>query len=335
MAALARPTPVPARAAAPPRAWWHYVETGRGHEVLAEWRAADQTLRVRESAPGAPDGVHEERARLAEPWEVRVALWTLESRLAMLGAYWRESSNVPGWRRIAMPAGASAPDARPNDVLRHARVGAIHHYHDAHGSGDTLVATMEAKEASRFVLVRAALDVAALELRRVDVVHPRLPASVAASLLLRDQLALAQSGLPKLVSRDDYRRAFGPGGDERVARLVDEMAERVRPGGPERIVVAGRDEQVFAEFLVRLSDPRLLALHRRFLEPAEERELVADGPIAIRRAVAAKRDEVDHRERHLLTILEASLLAHAKMQGGEVRGSDPEVRALTRLAFYL
>jgi hypothetical protein len=303
--------------------------------VIVEWREPEGLLRVREACPAAPDAIYEEGIHAAAQWEARVALWTLEARLASLGAYWRESSTARGWRALAMPLGAAAPDARPNDVLRLADAALLHHYHDARGAGDTVLAALPAQEDARFMVVRAAIDIVALDVSRVDVLHARLPAPIMRSLVARDQLALAQCGLPKLVSRDDYRRAFGDGGDKRVARLVGDLVEQVRPGHRTRPVVRAPDDDVYAEFLVRLSDPRLLALHHRFLDPSEEEWLMREGPITIRRAVSQKRAEVEHSQRHLLTILEASLLARERMQTGELHPSDPEVRALTRLAFYL
>lgn len=334
MSALAQPPPSAGAPARPRRVWWHYLDAGRTHEVLIEWREPEGLLHVRESSACAPDAVLEESVRAQAPWEVRVGVWTLEARLAALGSYSREASGALGWRVLAMPLGATVPDARPNDVLRHKDASMLHHYHDARGAGGTLLAALRTCE-ERFVLVRAAVDGVAVEVGRIELVHARLPAPLARSAIARDQLALEQSGLQKLVSRDDYRRAYGGGGDKRAVCLADELVARVRAGHLERPATTARDEDVFAEFLVRLSDPRLLALHHRFLDVAEEARLLREGPIAIRRAIAQKRAGAEHGQRHLLTILEASLLARERLQAGRLLASDPEVRALTRLAFYL
>lgn len=304
------------------------------HEVLVELR--EGLLHVRESSAVAPDAVYEETSRVVHAWETRVALWTLEARLAHLGAYWRERSTARGWSPVRVPAGAPSPDARPNDVLEHGRASVLHHYHDPRGAGDTLLAALKAGEPSRFMVVRAGIDVAALDVSKIDIVHPRLPAPLMRSVMVRDQMALAQAGLPKLVSRDDYRRAFGEGSDARAKRLVGEVVERAALGRTERFAARTQeDDEVYEEFLVRISDPRLLALHHRFLSADEEDELLAAGSVAIRKAIAAKRPTVDHTQRHLLTILEASLLAREKLKSGKLLRSDPEVRALTRLAYYL
>jgi hypothetical protein len=84
-----------------------------------------------------------------------------------------------------------------------------------------------------------------------------------------------------------------------------------------------------------LDDPRLLALHSRYLTGDTERTILAGGPPAIKRHIAARRVETPHHDQHLLTLLEASLLARERMGSGRLTRWDPEVRALTRLAYYL
>ena len=326
--------PRDASAPRPQAAWWRYVERGRSHEVRVDWCERASRLRVVEFAPAAPDAriVQESQAR---PWEARVALWVLEARLAHLGEYWRQRSDAKGWSPVLRPAGAPSADARENEVVRPAGAAFVHHYHDERAGVGDLLAALRAEQASRFLVVRAALDVTNLDAGRVHVLHRDLPAPLARSAIASEQLALTQVGLGKLVTRDDYRRAFGDGGDRRAARLVDEVVRRVRTGhmGGAALIPEAADE--YGEFLAALQDPRLLALHRRFLRGDEEDEILSRGAVEIRKAVRAKRGEVDHREQHLLTILEASLLAREKMRSGSLERSGPEVRALARLAYYL
>jgi hypothetical protein len=322
------------RPAAPRFAWWRFLERARTHEVLVEWREAEGVLRLRETCPGAPDSRLDEALRIAKPWEARVALWQIECRLNALGSYWQQKSTDAAWHRLLAPPGASMPDARRNMVIDVPHAPLVHHYHDERGGGDNLIAALRG-QASRFLVLRAQLDVPSLEIGRIDVLHANLAQPMTRSLVMREQMVLAQAGQAKLVSRDDYVRSFGHGGEVRAARLIDEVVGRVRDQKFERPAARLEDRDIYAEFLLTVNDPRLHALHHRFLAPGEEAALLAAGPVAIRKAVATKRAAADHNARHLLTILEASLLARERMLVGKLVRSDPEVRALTRLAYYL
>lgn len=319
----------------PPRlAWWRYLEGGRTHEVLAQWNETEGTFALRETAPGAPDARFDESHKVAQPWEARVALWQLECRLAALGSYWQQKSTQATWRLLGAPVGAPAPDRRHNLVIEAVGAALIHHYHDARGGGDQLLSAVRVTPA-RYGVLRAQIDVPSLAIGRIDVLHPRAPHAMAQSLVVREQFILAQAGMGKLVTRDDYVRAFGHGGEARATRIVQEVIERVREQRFERPAPRLEDSDAYAEFLLTVNDPRLLALHKRFLEPGEETTLLAAGPVVIRRAVAQKRATAGHNAQHLLTILEASLLARERMRTGTLVRTDPEVRALTRLAYYL
>lgn len=325
------PSALGPRPPAPARATWRYVERGRTHELRAEYSTREGALLVTELA-GAER--LEERLAVPQPWEARVALWLLEARLAQLGEYWRARPGAPGWTRVMRPIGAPVPDARENEVIRPEGAPLFHHYHDERG-GDRLLAALRDAAAPRYTVVRAMLDVEDLHIGRIDIVRSGLPDALSRSVVLREQIALTQSGLGKLVTRDEYERAFGQGGEKRAARLVEEVVSRVRDGELDRPYPPVEATDVYAEFLVRIHDPRLLALHRRFLYAGEEDDLLEGGPVVIRKTIQHKRTQVDHREQHLLTILEASLLAREKMQSGKLARGDPEVRALTRLAYYL
>lgn len=339
----AQSSPIPTRASAPSgsaslspqEGWWRYVERGRHHEVIARWRVAEGEIVVRESSPLVPGLAVEQAQRITQPWEARLALWLLESRLSQLGEYWRERSIARGWLRIGRPVNAPVIDLRANQIVDASLIPVAHHYFDEHGGGDTLIAALKAAQPERFVVIRAEMDVPSLDLGRIDVVHPMLPGPLVRSVVAREQIGLAQAGLPKLVTREDYHRAFGAGGDKRAARLVGAVVDRMRDGQLERPRTVAAVEDVYQEFLGWLSDPRLLALHHRFLVGTEEDEVLAGGPPMIRKLIAAKRAGADHHEQHLLTILEASLLARERLQSGKLDRRDPEVRALTRLAYYL
>lgn len=339
MAVLGLIAPALAPSAAAPAqqqrtAWWRYLERGRTHEVLAEWRQPEGVMRLRETSPGAPDARVEEDFRILAPWEARVALWQVECRLHALGSYWQQRSNDVSWRRLVAPVGAPVPDTRRNMVIDPSHAPLVHHYHDEKGGGDKLVAALRG-HASRFLVLRAQLDVPSLQIGRIDVLHPNLPDPMTRSLVMRERIFMEQTGRRQLVNRDDYVGAFGHGGEHRAARLIDEVVGRVRTGELERPAERLEDSDVYAEFLVTVNDPRLRALHLRFLVGGEEDALLSAGPLAIRKAIMEKRAATGHAAQHLLTILEASLLARERMRNGQLVRSAPEVRALTRLAYYL
>lgn len=330
VAALGLPAP-PSRET-PTAHWWRYVDEARTHDVLAQWLDIEGYLLVRETARAAPEP-YEERITTRQPWEARVALWALECRLAALGPYWRLRSIDRGWSRIGRPIGLAAPDARPAEIFPHERL-LVHHYHDEQGRADQLVAALRrAGDAERYQIVRAELDATSLELGRMRLLSANVAAPVMRSLVTREQMAMAETGMAKLVTRDDYRRAFGHA--ERASMLGHEIETRVVANQWERPARARSDDEEFQLFLSTLNDKRLLALHARFLGAREEELALAGGPPAIRKLVHDKRALAEHGEQHLLTILEASLLARERMRSGRLSKWDPEVRALTRLAFYL
>lgn len=333
VAALALPSAVVAPAAVQP-AWWRYVERGRTHEVLAQWREREGRFELRETSPLAPDARIDERFTIRRPWEARVALWQLECRLASLGAYWQQRATDASWRRLGAPPGAPTPDRRRNLVIEPLGAAIVHHYHDAHGGGDQLLSAVKVAPA-RYGVLRAQIDVPSLNIGRIDILHSRVPDTLAQSLILREQLVLTQAGMGKLVTRDDYGRSFGHAGESRAARIVQEVIERVRDGRLERPERRMNETEEYAEFLLTLNDPRLRALHQRFLTTLDESELLTAGPVAIRKAVSAKRATCDHNHQHLLTLLEASLLAREKLRNGTLSKGDAEVRALAHLAYYL
>lgn len=67
-------------------------------------------------------------------------------------------------------------------------------------------------------------------------------------------------------------------------------------------------EQLPSDILTAMNEPKLVALHARFLPPGEDARLIEEGDLAILRAMRRKREEVDPKERHLVSLLEASLL---------------------------
>lgn len=322
----------PAPTRAPAATWARYVDAARSHEVVATWDPTRGVHVVREQALREPGPPLVDATPAARAWEAQVARYALESRLALLGTYWRQRAGEPGWTRVGAPAGAMRPDLRAAEVFPAER-GVLMHHHDATGRLDLLVAAL--REGDRFNVVRADVDVPALEVGRIAFLAEGVSAPLMRSLLAREELALAPARMPKLVTREDYATAFGEDAAERALRLLDELVHRAanrQLERPARVVEGG---EPMAEFLAALRDPRLLALHARHLEPGEDAALVEGGHVAIHRHVQRLRSKTGHAEQHLLTILEASLVARAAMRSRRLVASDPEVRALTRLAYYL
>ncbi|HVM46167.1 MAG TPA: hypothetical protein VM582_09550 [Candidatus Thermoplasmatota archaeon] len=313
---------------------WRYVDRARAHEVHVVWDPTGRRVRIVELAPGAPAARFEDEQRVEQAWELEVALWLLEARLSQIGEYWRAQSGREGWWKVQQPAGLPPPETRRNEVLKVDGAQLLHHFHDPRAKRDRVLVGLRV-DAAGFRLLRAHVDIPALEVERVDVLHERLPLPLARSLLLREQSSMRQAELRELFTREDYTAAFGAGGDKRAARVVDEAVARALGRASAAPAPAQAQQQVVEQFLGLLDDPRLGALHRRFLRLDEEEDLLATGPIDIRRAMRQKRAGVAHDEQHLLTILEASLLARHRVRSGAVQHTDPEVVALTRLAYYL
>lgn len=331
----------PAVRAAAPSARWRYVDEPRTHEVVLDWAEGDPPcLVVREQAPGEADPAARlvERTPLREPWAARLRHWELECQLALMGRYWRNRVGETGWSLVAPPAGAPVLDLRASEPLARADGSVVHHLHHRAGERDRILAALRlpAEPKERYQVVTAEVDVAAAEASGVVVLHARLPPGPSRSRLARGVMDFAARGFRPLVSGADYEGAHGPSGARETATLWDEVVLRIRSG---RAGVEGRESgaeaATLAEFLHVLHDPRLVALHRRFLTQPDEDALVASNGPAIRRAVGQLRASVSHAQQHLVTILEASLLARERIRHKRFRCSDPEVAALRRLAFYL
>lgn len=321
---------------------WQYLDEARTHAVAAVWhrrrpdgsgdpsRAAallDDRVVVREWAQGSSsEQVFPARA----PWEAQLALWTLEARLALLGAYWRRTGGAGGWVKIAPPRGAPIPDLRPAQITD--RI-VLHHYHDPTGRLDELIAAVP--HHGRYQVVRAELELPGLAVGRVRLIHDALVAPLMRSALVHEQVVRIKDHRPKLVTAGDYDRALGWNGARRAAEALEAVEGRVVDRQWERPPPAPPEDDVFAIFLGMLDDPRLLALHTRYLAQGDEDPLLVGGAPAIHRHMATLRAQVPHQEQHLLTLLEASLLARERLRSGQLTRFDPEVRALTRLAYYL
>lgn len=92
----------------------------------------------------------------------------------------------------------------------------------------------------------------------------------------------------------------------RTFAVEDEMGPNNAPVEAKKPTI--QMEDLGDDVLKAMNQPRLLALHQRFLPPGEDKRLIEEGELAILRAMRAKREEVPPHERHLVSLLEASLL---------------------------
>lgn len=300
---------------------WLFVDEKRSHEVFAGLRG--DVFVVKESAFGntIADEILSYEIPLAEAWEGAMRLLELENRLALVGNYWKHDALAPGWSQLRPRAFASI-DLRP--ILHQARVH-FHHY-QKRGAPHVTLAILP-RPGPRYLLARAEYEYPLVEEGSLELVHARLTPGPALSLLAREQLDLLARGYEKvLVANPTMHEAH------------DALLRRLSEGrlGAARERSASPVDEFYTDYLANLNDPRLIALHARFLSPEEENHAIAAGPLAIKRLIQAKR--VEHKENEtgmLLTMLEASLLARDGLNAYKPH-VDPEVAALVRrFSYYL
>ncbi|HVM45905.1 MAG TPA: hypothetical protein VM582_08225 [Candidatus Thermoplasmatota archaeon] len=173
---------------------------------------------------------------------------------------------------------------------------------------------------------------------------PPPPSTVAGGPALSPaSTVVSPSGGPKLPARvlavgDTPRRLDAPSGWKLPERLMSDdnpyEIEYSEPESREREPVApvAKIEENTLDFRGALTHPRILALHQKYLAPGEEESLFAQGEIALRAAMKAKRQAATLQEQHLLSILEASLLVRYALRPGGDRSIDPRAADLLRRA---
>lgn len=342
MGAPARPPSPPAAPRPPPPpagltlARYLYVDDARTHEVTAGPR--DGAWVTKEGALGSTEP--KERVESVQPfsalWEARVLQYELESRLAALGRYWRNDISTGTWARVTAPAtpAAGTLDAatRLDDAAAEFRL--LHHP----GGRDRVLVSLpwSARDARRFALVQFDFAFPDAENGAQAIIHPQLPQVIHRSLLLREHMQLASRGYHKLARPADFERALGADYRRDLDRCYHVILRRLSEGAPRPKPLEERPiDETYTDYRAALGDPRVAALHARFLKPGEEAQLVTAGDMAIRRFIQAKRMTTRRADQHLLTLLEASLLARASLDTPE-HHVDPEVAALVRrFAYYL
>lgn len=310
---------------APPQgltsARWLFVDDKRTHEVFAGVRAS--AFVVKESAFGnaVADEILSYEVEMGDPWEGAMRLLELENRLALIGSYWKHDAQAPGWVKLKAPAFTSI-DLRP--ISHHGRV---HFHHYAKKGSPRVTLAVIPRPGPRYLLARAEYEYPLVEEGSLALVHAHLTPAPAISLLAREQLALFGRGYTKIVvpepDMQDVHDVF-------LRRLSEG-----RLGGPKERAAAPVDD-LYTDYSANLNDPRLIAIHARFLTAEEEAQALAGGPLAIKRLVQAKRLEFKQpNEGMLLSMVEASLLARDGLSASRPH-VDPEVAALVRrFSYYL
>src|SRR5688500_1224188 len=146
---------------------WVYLDQERTHEVhaLVEPRVSEMLFSTTEFPAGSQDpgeALTEERV-LSTTEQLRLALFDLESRLAVSGTYYRADVAEMKWSLVAPPAAARKLDLRAHEIaLPGAATGAkmgVHHFHARDGARDRLLVTLPREDAAgRSVLAQLDFD---------------------------------------------------------------------------------------------------------------------------------------------------------------------------------
>lgn len=301
---------------------WRY-EDARGEHVVQAGVVRDALglgFLARETAPREPTGEVLERFELGAWWEATVHRAELETRLAALGAYVERVSR----RRVAPLAGLPLLDTRPAPLAAPPPATDLHCFHDARRDRQTLLVHTRGA-----AILRLRLDGEV----PLDLVHGPLPLTLQRSVLAREHLRLARDGAEKLVHARDLALVLGPDWEEDLLRALRDALRGVavaKPEGP-ALPVDGVLDGAFARVLL---DPRVADVEQRYLAGGERDALVERGEHAVRRAVAAMRLRVPVAEQHLLTVLQASLLARVDAREGRPVAAET-ARVLARLDYYV
>lgn len=339
---------------------WLYVNERRTHELrVSIERERQLRLVIRESAFGGSHAseVYTETHTLGEPWEQKLQLLALETRLAMLGNYLKGGSD--GWTPVRVAQTGDKFDLAPLEFEEGSDAVEFHHFSGEGTRAASLVGVHQDTDAGRrSLLVRLDHRLVDAKGGKLTVIHPRLTPLLYRSALASAHLALKEKGYQKIArgarhmvdpksweairdARDDIlarlvseasaridnmtdgrgrpldagqftltqeavKAAKGAASAKRTYELENEMdlaATSVDGKKPERLI-----EELSPDIVGALNEPRLLALHERFMPGDAQRHLFARGERAIGTAMRDLRNVVRPDERHLVSLLEASLL---------------------------
>lgn len=342
-----RPPAIPHVQAPPPgltRARWLYVDEALSHEVHAGIRVLPRSeFVIREAAYGNtdPGETYETVIPLGEPWEAQLHHLELETRLGLLGRYWRNDAQRPGWTRLRSPPAGESLDLREVDVPLFPGDATFWHFHPRRVGPEVVLVRLPHwyPTGLRFLVARAEFKHPDSERGEITLLHGRLPLTPMRSVLAREHRDLSTKHTHKLVRSDDFRLVHGEDWKLQLLEAYRGILDRIAHGAwgkpqaekPKEMPV----DSLYTDYVKWLNDPRVAALHAKFLTPEEEASLMAGGEEFIKQAMSRVRARTPRAEQHLVNLLEASLLARDGLRHG-VHKVDPEVAALVRrFAFYL
>lgn len=332
-------------------------------------------LVFRESELGGKDDkeVWTRTVQLTEPWERQMHLLALERRLTLLGNYFRTEAGRPGWTPVRQPTSVRALDLRPTkgrgEIEFH-----VYREEERDRTRTFVVLTQDTPKGPRSLLGRFDAFGKGREAAGVQILHVGLPPPVCRSLLASevlvalddrmrrgeppqrdgswwgDVLELVEGLLSAVqvgeVKQGEWRptwkgdkpvsaaqqRALDIGG-ARAFDVEDEDTGTARNVEGKKASV--RIDEIPDDVFGILRDPRLLALHERFLAPGEKELLVHKSERELLAALKKKRDAVRPDEWHLLSVVEASLLVQRALSVKGARLERETLHVLRHAPAYL
>lgn len=229
----------------------------------------------------------------------------------------------------------------------------FHHYQRMDGARAVtlLGVAQELAAGKRYLLGRLDYRFPDVDGGNLRVVHPRLPQPVYRSLLAQQHLELHELEFRKsgegIRADSQSWAALRACLDAILSRLLQgNLGDRARPAQlPTELQVAlrasagaskaarqfgvedeglgsasavaarpmGKFDEMDPDILSALGNPKLLALHARWLQPGEDIALQKSGELAIRERIVKLRASVPAEEQHIVSLLEASLLVRAAL----------------------
>lgn len=176
-----------------------YVDERRTHEVRAWFeRGAVVDFVTEERAFGseARDEAYRERRVVREPWETRLHVMALETRLALLGGYQRSDGGA--WTPVRVAQGAQDVDLAPLALDGSPGSLEFHHFEKQDRRVTLVGVRQEGAKGPRWLLARFAYAFPAIDKGDVRVVHATLAPPVYRSATASQQLELRDLGYRKL-----------------------------------------------------------------------------------------------------------------------------------------
>ena len=333
---------------ASPRARWHYLDAALQHEVHATFRpdasGAAGSFVILEGAWGERDPARLviQRTSYGEAWEAQLLHWELEGRLALMGHYVRSEGGGP-WHRLSPRPGTPRFEPRPVDARLAPGAVEAHHFHQRGGAESIVLLALprRADQRDHYAVAEVHLEDLCGELARIDIIHEDLGAISVRSLVGRLQYGLRERAFDKLIVASDFELAYGHAWRDDLRECYRLTQTRVRnhqldlSPAPAPPPDAG-GAMLRSDYLRWINNPKLRALHTRYLRPEEEQTLLNADPLAITRAIRRRRQGASHAEQHLLSLLEASLTARVMMRSTYSDQVPAEVALIIqRVGYYI